>query len=76
LDRIKEDFLKRVPSEAKAVMDRADEELRASGIMERIPSEGNLLPDFELPDSDGRVVRSGDLLEKGPVVLTFYRGVW
>ncbi|MHC4942688.1 MAG: hypothetical protein ACYTG7_06670 [Planctomycetota bacterium] len=76
LNRIKEGFLKSAPEEAKAIMDRATEELRASGIMSRIPAAGSPLPAFELPDSDGRPVRSSDLLGQGPLILTFYRGLW
>jgi len=33
-------------------------------------------PDFTLPNPTGEPVRLYDLLEKGPVVLTFYRGTW
>ena len=33
-------------------------------------------PDFELPNADGRRIRLSDQLERGPVVLTFYRGTW
>lgn len=32
--------------------------------------------DFILPAADGTSVRLHDLLEKGPVVLSFYRGGW
>ena len=37
---------------------------------------GDVAPDFALPDATGRDVRLSDLLERGPVVLTFYRGAW
>jgi AhpC/TSA family len=37
---------------------------------------GDHAPAFELPNARGRTVRLGDLLGRGPVVLTFYRGVW
>lgn len=37
---------------------------------------GDRAPDFELPNAIGGTVRLGDLLAHGPVVLTFYRGVW
>jgi AhpC/TSA family len=37
---------------------------------------GDRAPDFELPNVKGRPVRLGDLLGRGAVVLTFYRGVW
>jgi peroxiredoxin len=33
-------------------------------------------PDFELTDQDGDNVCLSELLEKGPVVLVFYRGKW
>ena len=76
LDRIKKGFLESAPEEAKAIMSRAEEELRASGIMSGIPAVGSELSPFELPDSEGEPVRSGDLIGRGPLVLTFYRGVW
>ena len=76
LDRIREDFESQVPAEALAVMHRATDDLRSSGILDRIPKVGDALPAFELPDTDGNLVRSADLLAKGPLVVTFYRGVW
>jgi hypothetical protein len=76
LDRIKADFLKSVPAEFKAIMDRATEELGASDVLSRIPAPGSPLPAFELPDSEGRLMAANAWLEKGPLVLTFYRGVW
>jgi peroxiredoxin Q/BCP len=33
---------------------------------------GDRLPEFELPDQDGRTVRSADIIGKGPVVIYFY----
>ena len=37
---------------------------------------GDRAPDFVLPDVDGGEVRLSDVLQGGPVVLTFYRGAW
>ncbi len=37
---------------------------------------GDTAPDFALPDAMGRETRLSDLLARGPVVLTFYRGSW
>jgi hypothetical protein len=76
LDRIKEGFVKQVPQEVLQVMAGAEEELRSSGIIERIPAPGSPLPGFELADTDGSVVSSTDLLARGPLVLTVYRGAW
>ncbi len=76
LDRIREGFEKEAPAEALAVMHRATDDLRASGITDRIPAIGETLVPFELPDTEGRTVSSTDLLASGPLVVTFYRGVW
>ena len=35
-------------------------------------NKGDLVPDFELPDQDGKPVRLAELLVDGPVVLFFY----
>jgi len=56
--------------------ERAAEALEASGIEDRVLREGDTAPDFELPDAMGRPVRLADLLEKGPVIISFYRGQW
>jgi hypothetical protein len=33
-------------------------------------------PFFSLKDLEGNVVNAADLLRRGPLVLSFYRGVW
>ena len=76
LDRIKKGFVENAPAHAQSVMVRATEELRASGILAGIPAVGSKLPAFELVDTTGECVRSGELLAKGPLVVTFYRGFW
>jgi hypothetical protein len=37
---------------------------------------GDRAPDFELPNAVGSPVRLSSLLERGPAVVTFYRGGW
>jgi AhpC/TSA family len=37
---------------------------------------GERAPDFTLPNQRGEMVSLGDRLPRGPVVLSFYRGVW
>ncbi len=39
-------------------------------------STGQIAPDFILPDAAGQPVRLYSQLERGPVVLVFYRGGW
>lgn len=37
---------------------------------------GDTLPDFVLPNAEGRLVSSRDLLAQGPLVIAFFRGDW
>lgn len=38
--------------------------------------KGEYAPDFSLPDALGNTVTLSSHLEKGPVILSFYRGSW
>ena len=66
----------RIPPEKAAIMHRATEDLRKSGILDRIVAVGGRMPSFELDNHDGRRVSSEDLLAGGPLVLSFFRGSW
>jgi len=66
----------RIPPETRAVMGQATKELRESGIMDRVIKVGDILPPFALKNADGVEITSPDLLAKGTVVLTVFRGHW
>lgn len=57
-------------------MHRGTAELIASGQALQAKKAGDKAPDFTLNDPDGHPVSSQALLAKGPLVLSFYRGVW
>ena len=57
-------------------MHRATAELVASGAAAKAKRAGDLAPSFVLDDADGRRVSSAELLAKGPLIVTFYRGIW
>ncbi|MHC4707572.1 MAG: peroxiredoxin-like family protein [Planctomycetota bacterium] len=50
--------------------------LSESGIVEDAPKVGDKLKDFTLPNHLGEKKSLASLREKGPVVVTFYRGGW
>jgi peroxiredoxin len=64
------------PKEALDTMHRATAELIASGQAQRAKKAGEVAPEFTLTDPDGKPMSSRDLLAKGPLVVSFYRGVW
>ena len=76
LDTYKAGFVKKVPPEALAVIQRATQELANSGQVEKAVKAGDRAPDFRLLNTADEAVGLADLLAKGPLVLTFYRGKW
>ena len=76
LDEITANTRHLVQAERLAVGERAVAELFATGIEDRILPAGAVAPAFALRDSNGRSVRSEDLLALGPLVVKFFRGRW
>lgn len=68
-------WLKRVPPERQAVMERHIAQLRA-GLARTALSLGDRAPPFSLDNANGETVDVGKLWKYGPVVLSFYRGGW
>jgi hypothetical protein len=66
----------RIPPDKAAIMHRATEDLRRSGMMDRIVKVGSVAPTFALANHDGGRVASSDLQARGPLVLSFFRGSW
>jgi peroxiredoxin len=58
------------------VVDRMVARLRDSGVGELAPAPGEPMPDFMLPDQNGKLVHLAKLLEQGPAVVAFHRGHW
>jgi peroxiredoxin len=52
------------------------ERLSGANIGAGAPDVGDLLPEFQLPDSRGRLISSDTLFANGPVVLSLNRGHW
>lgn len=57
-------------------MHHATAELIASGAAGRALNAGDRAPAFILDDAEGQPVSSATLLAQGPLLLSFYRGVW
>lgn len=77
LDAFKANFEGKVaPPHVVEIFHRTTAELVATGQAERALKAGDRAPEFLLPDADGNLTSSLELLKKGPLVVTFYRGVW
>lgn len=81
LDAFKADFEAgkppyNVPPAVIEIMHRATNELVASGAAARALKVGDKAPAFSLSDAEGNTVSSAELLKRGPLAVSFYRGVW
>jgi hypothetical protein len=76
LDEIRNGAMKMIPADKLAVMTRATADLRASGILDGVIKVGTPLPPFALTNMRGVTVTSGELLKRGAVVLSVFRGHW
>jgi len=72
----KELIARYVPAETQAVHARAVAEIKQKSLATNILPVGAKIPEFQLPDHDGKSISSSDLLAKGRLVLCFIRGRW
>jgi hypothetical protein len=76
LDGMRSHFEATLPPESVAIMHRGTEVIRNSGLMECTLKVGQEAPDFALPNANGEILASKELLANGPLVIAFFRGVW
>jgi peroxiredoxin len=68
-------WFKRVPADRQAIMQRHIAQLR-DGLAKTALKAGDRAPAIVLKNARGETVDVGELLKKGPAVVTFYRGGW
>ena len=76
LKAVTESVRQQAPAEVITAMETATAKLAASGLTGKALKRGSRMPDFELLDATGNIVRSIDLHAKGALLISFYRGHW
>lgn len=71
-----EDFHKTVPAPITSAIDKAQADFEAKFNPQTTIQVGDKLPSFAMSDAVGKEVTSNELLKKGPMLITFYRGEW
>jgi peroxiredoxin len=64
------------PDAIKQIMRNAIDELSESQLISKALKTGDQFPSFTLPNARGVEVDSKTILERGPLVIAFYRGGW
>jgi peroxiredoxin len=70
------DTVRRERPEFAGAVDRLVARLRQYGAGESAPRIGEPMPSFALPDETAQMVSLDELLNQGPVAVTFHRGHW
>lgn len=76
LEAIRAASASKIDAATSAIMHRATEDLRASGIRNKILGAGDAMPEFALANHSGERMSSTELFGKRSLVLTFFRGHW
>jgi peroxiredoxin len=66
----------RLPPALLIDLQKSIDDVRASNIADRALAEGDIAPDFTLPNAFGQPIALADLLRRGPLIVSFYRGIW
>ena len=76
LKELADNSISRHPGIAQEIMAKGIATLKATDLLENATKTGDAFPLFTLPNAKGDKVSLASLLEKGKVVITFYRGGW
>lgn len=76
LEEHKKVFLTKVNDEILSIVGAAGAALAETVPNRKTPKAGDKLPSFSLVGSDGGTVTSDKLNSDGPLVVTFFRGMW
>lgn len=76
LKQLSDQSSKEIPQNVLEAGKAGIEELIASGVTKKALNVGDKMPAFKLLDANGKSINSSDLLKKGHLVITFYRGEW
>lgn len=76
LDAKKSEFETRASAEKKKIYADGIEAVTESGVLGQAKNILDTAPDFQLPNAIGKNVQLQTYLNKGPVILTWYRGGW
>jgi peroxiredoxin len=70
------DLQKQMPADVVDGLNAGWQEIMDAKLVDRCLKVGSRAPEFSLPSATGKIVSLKQQLARGPVVLTFYRGVW
>lgn len=71
-----DELIPTIPQDTLNTMMSELEALVAAGIAEKSINQGEVFPEFELPNANNDLRSLNGLLSQGPLVISYYRGAW
>ena len=65
-----------LPKEVLEILSRSTSFLQEQNLAKGAHKEGDRFPEFKLTDSEGVTHSLAHLLDRGPIIVSFYRGGW
>ena len=76
LNAVSQMVREKTPPHVMPTIEATTRRLNDAGLSGQALQPGQSITDFELPDANGKTVKSTDLRAYGPVLIMFYRGHW
>jgi peroxiredoxin len=76
IQRFQDELIPTIPETTMNTLMSELNNLIASGIAEKSIKQGDIFPDFDLPNADNKLLSLKTFLNNGPLVVSFYRGAW
>jgi hypothetical protein len=75
IDAFAAETVGRIPAGLLADLRKSIEYVKHSKVTERALTIGDTAPEFTLPNAVGQPVVLADLVRRGPLIVSFYRGI-
>lgn len=76
IEELNENLAKQLPVEVLEMFGKSIQDLKSSEIEENSIAIGERFPDFNLPNTTNETIELKELLQKGKVIVAFFRGNW
>jgi len=76
IENYKKETFPKVSKDITETLVKATDEMVKAGLDKQALKTGDKIPIFELKNIHGETMSSKDVLQKGPMVMSFYRGGW
>lgn len=76
IDELNKNLTQQVPPEVLTSFGQSIEDVKKLQLEDHCIKVGDTFPNFQLKNTTNQVIELNDLLQKGPVIISFFRGSW